>query len=171
MSLLLEALRKRGWTVRERNGSIPLLPDALKARFPFVPSAVTDFLERIEVCCNADENVWFLTAEDFRKTDEDGFRWNEYELMALEGDEGNRDAQAATRAFWNEHLPIMLAVHSDYDYIAVRVAEPNAGSIVHGFAPEWEEPSPVARSFAVFLESLAAEASSSNPEYPYSAFL
>jgi hypothetical protein len=65
----------------------------------------------------------------------------------------------------------MMAVHSDYDYLAVRLAEPDAGSIVHGYAPEWMEPARVARSFEEFLRSFTAEAASSNAEFPYSVFL
>ena len=150
---------------------MPLLPDDVRARYPSVPPAVTEFLSRFEVCHNAGETVWFLTADDFRRTDDDGFRWNEYELMALEGDEGEPSSQARVRAFWNDHLPIMMAVHSDYDYVAVRLAGPNAGSIVHGAAPEWEQPSLVARSLDEFLRQFAAEAMSANAEFPFSVFL
>jgi hypothetical protein len=65
----------------------------------------------------------------------------------------------------------MMAVHSDYDYLAVRLAQPNLGSIVHGFAPEWDHPSLVARSFEEFLARFAEEAASPEPAYPYSLFL
>jgi hypothetical protein len=171
VSALLTALRKRGWVIRDRTDVIPLLPDDVRARYPSVPPAVSAFLEGFDVCQNADENVWFLSPADFRRTDPDGFRWNECELMALENDEGDAAAQAAVRAFWNAHLPIMMAVHSDYDYLAVRLTEPGAGSIVHGCAPDWEEPSRVAGSFEEFLQSFTAEAASSNAEYPYSVFL
>jgi len=171
MTALLDALRKRGWVVRERGTPSPLLPDDLRARYPSVPPAVTEFLGRFDVCHNADENVWFLTADDFRRSDDDGFRWNEYELIALEASEGEPSSQARVRAFWTDHLPIMMAVHSDYDYLAVRLTGPNAGSIVHGAAPDWEEPSLVARSFDEFLRQFAAEATSANAEFPFSLFL
>src|SRR5688572_24143830 len=171
MTALIEMLRKRGWEIREHPQPVTLLPDDLRSRYPVVPPAITDFLGRFEACHNAEENVWFLSAEDFRKRDDDGFRWNEYELMALENAEGEPAAQSEVRAFWNDHLPIMMAVHSDYDYLAVRLAEPNKGTIVHGCAPDWEEPSRVAGSFDEFLRQLAAEATSNNPEFPYSVFL
>ena len=101
-----------------------------------------------------------LTPAEFRKTDAEGFRWNEYELMALEAAAGDPDRQSEVRAFWNGHLPIMMAVHSDYDYLAVRLAQPNFGSIVHGFAPEWETASLVSRSFEEFLARFTEEATS-----------
>ena len=170
MSALLAALRKRGWVVKEHAEPVALLPNELRARYPAVPPAVIDFLGRLEVCHNAEENVWFLTAEDYRKTDDDGFRWNEYEVMSLDSRKGDPSAAARIRAFWNDHLPIMLAVHSDYDYLAVRVAEPKRGPIVHG-VEEWENPSRIAPTFEAFLQSFAAEATSNDPEYPYSVFL
>ena len=53
----------------------------------------------------------------------------------------------------------------------VRVAGPDAGSVVHGSAADWDEPSRVAQSFEEFLRSFTAEAASSNAEFPYSLFL
>lgn len=171
MSELLDALRKRGWAITERSDPTELLPADVSARYPFVPAAITDFLGRLEVCHNETEDIWMLTPEEFRKTDPDGFRWNEYELMALENNHDDPAVQADVRSFWDEHLPIMLAVHSDYDYLAVRLAEPERGSIVHGFAPEWESTSRVARSFEEFLALFTKQATSSEPEYPFSVFL
>ena len=171
MNALLAELRKRGWVVKENAAALELLPDHVRARYPRVPTAVAEFLGGLEVCHNEAEDAWMLTPAEFRKTDAEGFRWNEYELMALEGAEDDPDSQAAVRAFWNEHLPIMMAVHSDYDYLAVRLAEPNFGSVVHGFAFQWEDTSAVARSFEEFLSRFTKEAASSEPEYPYSVFV
>jgi hypothetical protein len=171
MSVLLTELRKRGWTVKESVDVLALLPDQLRARYPAVPSAVEEFLTSLEVCHNAAEDAWVLTPAEFRKTDAEGFRWNEYELMALEAAEGEPDRQSEVRAFWDEHLPIMMAVHSDYDYLAVRLAQPNFGSIVQGYAPEWDNPSVVSPSFEEFLARLTVEAASPEPAYTYSLFL
>jgi hypothetical protein len=51
------------------------------------------------------------------------------------------------------------------------VAEPDAGAVVHGFAPYWEEPSAIARSWEEFLARFTTEAASAEPEFPYSVFL
>lgn len=171
MATLLDELRKRGWVVKESDNRLELLPESVRIRYPRVPTAVADFLRRFEVCHNAPENAWMLTPAEFRKTDADGFRWNEYELIALEGGERDPAWQADIRAFWNDHLPIMMAVHSDYDYLAVRLAEPHFGSIVHGFALEWENPIRIAGSFEEFLARFTEEAASSEPAYPYDLFL
>ena len=84
MSELFEALRARGWEIKEQAGVAELLPAEVRARYPHVPAAVAEFLGGLDVCHNATEDAWMLTPEDFRKTDPDGFRWNEYELMAKE---------------------------------------------------------------------------------------
>ena len=90
--------------------------------------------------------------------------------MSLEGLD-DPQARAEITAFWNSHFPIMLAVHSDYDYLAVRLTPEAFGTIVHGFAPEWEQPAPVGASFNVFLEAFAATAKAATPEWPLSLFL
>ncbi len=72
--------------------------------------------------------------------------------MALNWAVGERDEaarQQAIRRFWDRYFPFMLAVHSDYDYLAI---DTETGKVVHGFAPEWEEPLVVAESFANFLD-------------------
>lgn len=171
MSVLLTELRKRGWVIKEAADVLALLPEQIRGRYPAVPPAVEQFLRSFEVCHNATEDAWMLTPADFRKTDAEGFRWNEYEFMAIEAAEGEADRQSEVRAFWDEHLPIMMAVHSDYDYLAVRLAQPNFGSIVHGYAPEWDNPSVVSRSFEEFLVRFTVEAGSREPAYPYALFL
>ena len=60
---------------------------------------------------------------------------------------------------------------SDYDHLAVRLAEPHLGSIVHGYAPGWEKPSRIAGSFEEFLARFTQEAASPEPAYPYGLFL
>jgi hypothetical protein len=171
MTALLRELRKRGWVISESRDKPVLLPDYVRARYPSIPAEVADFLCGLERCHNPAENAWILTPSDFRKTDDEGFRWNEYELMALDSAQNDPAWQAEVRAFWNQHLPIMMAVHSDYDYLALRLAAPNFGAIVHGAALEWENPSIIAGSFQEFVLRFTAEAASSEPAFPYSVFL
>src|SRR5262245_48562077 len=84
MHPLLAALQLRGWTVRTFTGPKLLLPPAVANRYPALPSEVVTFLSTLDVCCNQDENSWFLTPEDYAREDSSGFRWNEYEHMAFE---------------------------------------------------------------------------------------
>jgi hypothetical protein len=129
---------------------------------------VRTFLSAIDVCCSPDETAWFLTADHYARTSGPAFRWNEIELMGLEAAAGNQDWQREVTAFWDQHFPVMLAVHSDYDYLAVSL---DSGAVVHGNAAEPEEASPVAGSFPEFLRALESEAAAVEARYPFAIFL
>jgi hypothetical protein len=165
---LLAVLQERGWRIQRSASGEPLLPPLVRQRYPRVPVELTGFLEAIESCTNAAEDVWFLCRADYHRTDDQGFRWNEFELMGLET--GDTEGQQQLRGFWDLHLPFMLAVHSDYDYLAVSLDERSYGQVVHGCGPEFEEASSVAPSFAQFL-TLLREAAGGGANYPLSYFL
>jgi len=165
---LLRTLRRRGWKVRRVSRARKLLPPTLAGRYPRVPAGVLRLLSALEACVSPKETVWFLTAEDYARTDDVGFRWNEFEIMSLEAADGDPELESEIRSFWDGHFPVMLAVHSDYDYLAVRVSD---GAVVHGYAPEWEEPSEVAPSFAALLTALEAEADAERDDGPFKIFV
>jgi len=168
MHSLFNTLRQRGWTVRLAASQQVLLPTTVATRYATLQQEILDFLAMAELCCNADETVWLFTAEDYAQTDADRFRWNECELMSLDAATDDPSWQAEITAFWDNHFPFMLAVHSDYDYLAVRISD---GSVVHGCAPEWESPTQVTSSFGQFIKQFELEAISSIPRYPFSIFL
>jgi len=169
MHTLFAALHRRGWTVRIAEASPRvLLPTAVAARYAALPREVPELLGALELCCSADETAWLLTGEDYARTEDSGFRWNECELMALDAAAGDPSWQAEIAEFWNDHFPFMLAVHSDYDYLAVRLSD---GAVVHGCAPEWESPTQVASSFGHFVEQFQSEATASTAQWPFSVFL
>lgn len=165
---LLEILDMRGWIIGRSVTDAPLLPPPLVHRYPRLPEDLISFLGSIETCTNAAEDIWFLTRADYQRTDDSAFRWNEFELMSLEGDGG---AAAQIRQFWDLHFPFMLAVHSDYDYLAVCLDPPVYGQVVHGCGPSFEETSLVADSFAQFMSLFAREAAGDQPAYPLSCFV
>jgi len=169
MHEVFKALTARGWSIQFNDLAGTLLPAALQQRYPEVPEELVAFLAPLKVCRNSEQNSWFLTADDFLRQ-APAFRWNEYECMALET-LTSPEERAAVTSFWDRHLPFMLAVHSDYDYLAMQVSGPAKGAIVHGFAPEWEDPSVVAPSLSAFLRDLAVAAGASEPAYPFSIFL
>src|SRR5512147_1918169 len=84
---LLAALRERGWRIQPGASREPLLPPLVRQRYPRVPTELTRFLESLELCTNAAENVWFLCRADYQLTEGPGFRWNEFELITLETDD------------------------------------------------------------------------------------
>jgi len=79
--------------------------------------------------------------------------------------------RASITSFWDSHFPFMLAVHSDYDYLAIRLTTEGFGSVVHGYAPEWEDPTSIAGSFKAFLKAFTAAAKTSQAKYPFQIFL
>ena len=166
---LLEALRGKSWHIEPGASADSLLPADLQRRYPRVPAEVIAFLESFEACVNEDETVWFLCREDYRRVDGESFRWNEFEIMTLE--EADEESARRIRAFWDVHFPIMLAVHSDYDYLAVSLDVRAYGQIVHGSGPEFEAASLVAPTFAEFLVLLREEAAGVRESYPLSCFL
>jgi hypothetical protein len=162
----LEALRTRGWLV-EPASERRSLPAAIHSRYPELPQDVAELVTRVESCRSAEGDAWLITAVDFARVSPDGFEWNACEQMALEAadDEAER---AAIVAFWDAHFPLLLAVHSDYDYFAVCVGGEAHGAVVHGCAPEWEQSTEVAPTLAAFLAALATAAAGDEPPYPYS---
>ena len=168
---LLIVLEEIGWRIRRSVSPEPLLPPSVLRRYPDLPQDLTRFLEGLESCVNRDENAWFLCREDYRRTDEEGFRWNENELMSLEWAEGDPEREVQVSSFWDRHFPFMMAVHSDYDYLAVSLDDSSYGEVMHGFAPEFEEPSVFVPSFAEFLALFKQAASGDKEDYPLRLFL
>ena len=161
---LTDTLRERGWVIQHQ--PMVALPEAILSRYPTLPVEVTRFLGSLATGHNAAQSVWFLTPEDYaRIPNGEEFAWNELELM------NEREHMGGENAFWDEHFPILYAVHSDYDYLAVRLTAEGFGSIVHSFAPFWEEPTVLAPDFTTFLEVFATAAQTVDPSWPYSIFL
>lgn len=113
MTTLHDALRAKGWRVEVEMASVPLLPPEVAKRYAWLGPEVAAFLCRLRTCCSADGASWFLTASDFARQAGKGFRWNEYEHMAVESAAGDKAFVREVRAFWDRHFPFMLAVHSD----------------------------------------------------------
>lgn len=151
MNTLLDELRRRGWEVRETDGSRALLPAELCVRYGDVPPAMRMLLGAVDRCARADGQAWFITGADYHGVSDTAFAWNEVEVMSRDAADGDAAGQLVVSRFWDAHIPFMLATHSDYDYLAVRVAD---GAVVHGYAPEWEEAALVAPNFDAFLERL-----------------
>ena len=165
----LEALEARGWKVQRSTSREPLLPPEVSRRYPRVPAELVAFLESLDSGVNADETVWFLCREDFRRTDDQAFRWNEFERMVLE--DASPEDQQRTRQFWDRHFPFMLCVHSDYDYLAVDLGARSYGAIVHGCGPSFEETSLIAPSFEQFLKIFKDAVAAGRDDYPLGFFM
>jgi hypothetical protein len=167
----LRPLLARGWVVEltAPGGALPL---SLRRRYPHLPAQVASFLAEIETCHNQRDDAWIFGSSFFTREDPTDFRWNECELMSLDAVEGDVAATHQIREYWDHHLPFMMAVHSDYEYLAVQTsAALPLGRVVHGCAPEFEVSTVVAPSFERFLTGLHEAALSAAPPYPFSVFL
>ena len=174
---VFDTLVAAGWKVRERDAANALsvdtlFPAELRKRYPNVPPELVAFLGRLDECTNAEENQWFLTAADYAGTSDSAFVWNEWEKQELETFEDDAEETASIREFWNNYLPFFSDVSGDYAYFAVRVTdpvpkkrglldritrqpvEPTRGAVIHGIEEYRAVTSPVATTFAEFLDQL-----------------
>jgi len=108
---------------------------------------------------------------DYYREDEAYFRWNELELMSLDGLKNDEVEYLRIRKFWDNHFPILHAVHSAYDYLAVCLDVSKFGQIVHGYAPEFEETTIVAAAWSEFSKKFDTAARANTSEWPLSVFL
>lgn len=156
LSEYLETLRSFGWKVaRKPENTLKLKPEIF-IRYPNIPENYLDFLQQVELCMNMAENAWFFTENDFNRNENDSesFKWNTYERMSLEATDGDEELTAQIIDFWNKHLPIAYAVHSDYAYLAISLTTQEYGAIVYGYGPMFEDTArKVSTSFDNYLES------------------
>lgn len=151
---MCEALRAKGWTVTRRSAPPRHLPECVQRRYPQPSAEWLEFLQSVDCCMNPDGSIWLLCMEDFYRPPENGFRWNEFELIGLQDAEELQDLQgaAAIGAFWMGHLPVCLAVGGEYEYYAIRVTD---GHIVYGTGPGFDAAEEFAASFSEFAQAIA----------------
>jgi hypothetical protein len=143
-------IKNNGWNITLKNNDIKNLPQNVFERYN-IPIEYKQFLENIESCINADENVWFLCIEDYLPKSEDDFRWNEFELISLESADDDTELINKIKDYWNKHFPIIMSVRGDYEYYAINVENKK---IVYGCEPEFEESKIVANNFYELLEKI-----------------
>lgn len=86
MHPLLKALSARSWKVEPAIGRA-LTPMVIAERYPALEGGVLDVLSQIGRCIRADDQSWLTAFGAFQTGSSPGFRWNEYEIMALESAE------------------------------------------------------------------------------------
>lgn len=77
--------------------------------------------------------------------------------MSIESADGDSEILAEINAFWSDHLPFILSVHSGYAFYAIRTAVERFGEVVEGCEPIFEEACVVAASFSDFLKRFLTE--------------
>ncbi len=141
----LETLKNAGFVIRKRKEQ-KYLSNIFQKRYQHIPLEYSHFLQSFKSIQNQDDDVWFVSIEDFNETSKNDFKWNEFELISLEACE-NEEEIDQVRSFWDRHIPILISVKDEYEYLALCVDEQNFGVIVHGMEPEFEEVSKVSESF------------------------
>ena len=114
-----------------------------------------DFLGIVLDARPANESAWFLCEGNYSGTSGYHTKWNEWELFDCDNFKYDPDLLTATKRFWDQHLPIMLSVRSDFAYIAIDMSTDHYGSIVYGYSPFFLEPDQLYTTFPEFLIGLA----------------
>jgi hypothetical protein len=147
----LDRLARAGWTVQLRS-SPGTLPSHIKARYPWVPSDIVDFIQEIEIIASPDDKAWLLAVSDFQGGSSSAFTWDEFERLSTEAAKDNPNWRAAIRQCWDSHFPIGMSVKDGYAYLAIRGTDLN---IVCGEEPEFEQTAVVASSLVELLSLLS----------------
>lgn len=124
------------------------LPDMIKRRYD-IPPQWYSFICNFQVCENQSGTKWFLTPKDFFPQDDNGFQWNEFELLSLE----STDNDSSVITYWDKNLPIFMSVDGEYSYYAINTEN---GNIVIGYEPDFEEFSVVADDFYTFIGKITS---------------
>lgn len=142
-----------GWNV-ERSDEARELPKNITERYKFIPRDWIDFVQCFKLISNAADNIWFLLSEYFAdRADNEGFRWNEFELISFEAASGDEKWQSEIRGFWDNYIPVVMSVAGDYHYYATGI---RTGEIFEGWEPEFEDIGMTAPSFTDFIELIIA---------------
>ena len=150
---VLRALQRAGWTVKLASSPRPLPPE-IAARHPNPAPLAVEFFTHVDHCVSDNEGRWLLAAEDFAGTAGKGFRWDEFEQMTLDGAEGK--LASATHAFWDGHLPVLLVVDADYEFLALGTdrGSKHFGKVVWAELVDFEFPLVEAESYEDLLIEL-----------------
>ncbi len=139
------------------------LSQTILDRYQNLPKDYLTFLADLEYCVTKDEKSWFNTIGDFNGTTDNGFRWNEFEIMILDAyeNETNEEVKAEETSeiieFWDNHIPFLMSCKNFYCYFAICLLADNYGQIVYGNEPEFEETETVATDFLEFMTKLTTK--------------
>ncbi len=148
----IKHMEENGWQVALYENRNDYLSNIITARYTNIPEQWLEFIKTVKCMMNAEETVWFLCANDFEPQCDDAFQWNEWEKISLTSAAGDTEWEARIKAFWENHLPIIMSVKGCYSYYAISMKD---GSVVRGAEPEFEECEVIAPSFIAFTEKLS----------------
>ena len=150
----LDQLRKNYWNISPREDLQPIiLPAPIKNIIDALPEIYIDFLKKFKLFENPSGQFWFLMLEDYEGTSDSEFLWNEFEKQSLDAALDKSDFDKIS-GFWQNHIPIAISVKNGYAYLAIKICDIDAGAIVCGNEPEYEEVVTISPSLASLFEML-----------------
>nr|WP_314234822.1 hypothetical protein [uncultured Campylobacter sp.] len=169
---LMGALAQNGWQIRRRDEICPPQSEFLGSRFKNLSEDFYRFVCSFETLHDAADTVWFVSARDYASSgvDEAEFHYGDFEKDSLEC--AANDAQrAAVSAFWSGCLPFLFSVRGERCFAGILTKGADAGKIVFGAEPIYEDVSIIAQSFEEFIALfLATLTDKSAAKYPLSCF-
>ena len=169
---LMGALAKNGWQIRRRDEICPPQSEFLGGRFKNLSENFYRFVCSFEILSDTADAVWFVSARDYTSSgaDEAEFRYEDFEKDSLEC--AANDAQrAAVSAFWSGYLPFLFSVRGERCFAGILTQGADAGKIVFGAEPIYEDALLIAQNFeefiALFLVTLTDKSAA---KYPFSCF-
>ncbi len=115
--------------------------------YNIIPKDYLEFLKSFESIHNPEETVWFNSINDFNEKSNSDFKWNEFENLSREWSEDDEEELKIIDKFWNEHIPILMSVKNQYEFLAINITKSNYGKIFHGKEPEFENVSEYCKDF------------------------
>lgn len=170
---LMGALAQNGWRIRRRDEICPPQSEFLSGRFKNLSEDFYRFVCSFETLHDAADAVWFVSARDYASpsADEAEFRYEDFEKDSLEC--AANDAQrAAVSAFWSGCLPFLFSVRGERCFAGILTKGTDAGKIVFGAEPIYEDALVIAQSFEEFIALFLAALTDKNAaKYPFSCFV
>ncbi|MDF4202095.1 SMI1/KNR4 family protein [Maribacter sp. SA7] len=148
-----EKLIKAGFKIKNNSTELEI-PKSLLKRYNNLPIEYLTFLKNFEEITNEDDTAWFNLIKEFNGNSESEFKWNEFELLSLEWSEDDNEELKVITGFWNHHIPIILSVKDEYQFLAISLEKEKYGEIVHGTEPEFENIKKVCNNFNELIDLL-----------------
>ena len=170
---LIDALAQNGWQIRRRDEICSPQSEFLGGRFKNLSEDFYRFVCSFETLHDAADAVWFVSARDYASSgaDEAEFCYGDFEKDSLEC-AANDAERAAVSAFWSGCLPFLFSVRGERCFAGILAQGADAGRIVFGAEPIYEDTLVIAHNFEEFITLfLAALTDKSAAKYPLSCFV
>lgn len=170
---LMDALAQNGWQIRRRDEICPPQSEFLGGRFKNLSEDFYRFVCSFETLHDAADAVWFVSARDYASSgaDEAEFHYGDFEKDSLEcaANDAQRDVVSA---FWSRCLPFLFSVRGERCFAGILTQGADAGKIVFGAEPIYEDALLIAQSFEEFIALFLAALTDKNAaKYPFSCFV